>query len=386
MNFRMLTFISIVLAVYALINYYIGFRGAQALGGSRLSLNLRHYWFWAVLILSCLYPLIRFAGHFLSPELSRIFIMTASYWLGIMYYLFMIILGLDLIRLLDRWLKFLPEEFASPHPSIFLGILIIMIVLLAYGTWNARHPVISEYEINVPKKASSLNSMRVVMVSDIHLGWIVGTDQLSGMISKINELNPDLVLLPGDIIDEGVDPSAEKEIPALFTRLKPPLGTYACLGNHEYISGQADEVTAFLGQGGVKVLRDQWVELDQGIYIVGRDDGSDDGGGRMDLHSLMKGMEKDKLPVFLMDHKPAYLQEPEREGADVQFSGHTHLGQMAPNQLITRKIFEQDWGYLRKGNLQLLVSCGFGTWGPPIRIGNRPEIVLVKVNFIPSGQ
>lgn len=386
MNLRTLTFISIVIAIYALINYYIGLRGAQALGGSRLSLHLKHYWFWAVLILSCLYPLTRFAGHYLSADTSRVIILAASYWLGIIYYLFLIILGLDLIRLLDRWLGFLPEQLASPHPSVFMGIFVLMVILLAYGTWNARHPVVSEYEINVPQKSSSLHSIRVVMVSDIHLGWIVGSSQLNGLINRINDLHPDLVLLPGDIIDEGVDPSAEREIPALFARLSPPLGTYAALGNHEYISGQADEVASFLGQGGVKVLRDQWVELEQGLYIVGRDEAFGHSGGRMDLHALMKGIEKNKLPVFIMDHKPDYLQEPEQEGVDVQFSGHTHLGQFAPNQLVTGRIFEQDWGYLRKNNFQLIVSCGFGTWGPPIRIGNRPEIVLVKVNFIPSGQ
>jgi len=89
------------------------------------------------------------------------------------------------------------------------------------------------------------------------------------------------------------------------------------------------------------------------------------------------------LPVILLDHEPNDLQASAAAGVDLQFSGHTHLGQLFPNNYVTAAIYEQDWGYLRKGDLQLVVSSGFGTWGPPIRVGNRPEIVQVTVHFEP---
>jgi len=95
----------------------------------------------------------------------------------------------------------------------------------------------------------------------------------------------------------------------------------------------------------------------------------------------MSEVDSERLPVILLDHQPFHLEIAEQAGVDLQFSGHTHLGQMYPNNYITRAVFEQDWGYLRKNNFQVIVSCGFGTWGPPIRIGNRPEILNVLVHF-----
>ncbi|HOV43194.1 MAG TPA: metallophosphoesterase, partial [Syntrophothermus lipocalidus] len=86
-------------------------------------------------------------------------------------------------------------------------------------------------------------------------------------------------------------------------------------------------------------------------------------------------------PIILMDHQPIDLDEALNEGVDLQLSGHTHLGQLFPNRFVTRRVYEVDWGYLRKDNLQVIVSCGFGTWGPPIRVGNHPEIVVINVRF-----
>ncbi|MDD3364709.1 MAG: metallophosphoesterase, partial [Syntrophomonas sp.] len=128
-------------------------------------------------------------------------------------------------------------------------------------------------------------------------------------------------------------------------------------------------------------------EVANGFYVVGRDDASRhrfNGSERLELSTLMADLDKNKLPIMLMDHEPFNLDVSEKEGVDLQFSGHTHLGQLFPNNYITRAIYEQDWGYLRKNNFQAIVSCGFGTWGPPIRIGNRPEIVNVLVHFAPT--
>ncbi|HBW35391.1 MAG TPA: metallophosphoesterase, partial [Desulfosporosinus sp.] len=104
------------------------------------------------------------------------------------------------------------------------------------------------------------------------------------------------------------------------------------------------------------------------------------GAKRQDLETLMQGVNR-SLPVLLMDHQPSQLAEPVEQGVDLQVSGHTHRGQMFPIQFITSRIFENDWGYLRKGDFQLIVSSGYGTWGPPVRIGNTPEIVDITIRF-----
>jgi len=377
-------FITFILILYGLINYYVGLRGWQALNG--ISARTAYIWAGGVTLLALTFPLGRIIAPHMSHEVSKALIFIGSYWLAAMYYLFLILLISDLLRFIFRWTGVIPQSLRGQFDLVTLAVLASVVIILLFGTWNSLHPVIRNYEVTLDKKSSSLDTMRVVVVSDIHLGWIVGIDRLQKMTEMINSLNPDLVLLPGDIIDEGVDLAAEKEIPQVLQSLKPRWGSYACMGNHEYISGNADTVAYFLNRAGITVLRDQVLEVNGSFCIVGRDDASRrrfNGSERLDLHTLMADVDKNRLPIILLDHEPFNLDVSEKEGVDLQFSGHTHLGQLFPNNYVTGAIFENDWGYLRKNNFQIIVSCGFGTWGPPIRIGNRPEIVNVLVHFTP---
>ncbi|MDD4801963.1 MAG: metallophosphoesterase [Syntrophomonas sp.] len=380
-------FLSIFFSLYGLINYYIALRGWQAFN----SINNSHYlsWCWAaaVALLAVSYPLGRFLADLLPHDLSRIVIYIGSYWLAAMYYLFLILLVCDLLRAISGWAGILPSSLRDSFNVITLGVLALVGCLLLIGTWISLNPVVRNYEVTLNKKSSTIDSMRVVVVSDIHLGWIVGLDRLKYMTDIINSLEPDLVLLPGDIIDEGLDLAAEQELPEIMRSLHPRFGTFAAMGNHEYISGNPEATIELLNRAGVKVLRDQWAEVTEGFYVLGRDDASRhrfNAHERVELSTLMADVDKDKLPVILMDHEPFNLEISDKEGIDLQFSGHTHLGQLFPNNYITNAIYEQDWGYLRKDNLQIIVSSGYGTWGPPIRIGNRPEVVNVLVHFAPA--
>jgi predicted MPP superfamily phosphohydrolase len=387
MKLKLGLFVGSFLTLFGLCNYYIGLRGWQAFSYLYSSRWLAWSWVAAVTVLALAFPLGRFIAHFLPRNPDRFIIVIGSYWLAAMYYLLLILWACDLIRLLNRWFGFLPSTLRGTFAPLTLTVLLLVAILLIYGTWNALHPVVRDYEVTLPKKSSSMASMRVVVVSDIHLGWIVGIDRLEQMTEMINSLEPDLVLFPGDIVDEGVDLEAERAMPDVLQTLHPRLGSYAVMGNHEYISGNAEATIGFLERGGITVLRDQTAEIADSFYLVGRDDASRhrfNGSQRLELSDLMDGVDKARLPVLVLDHEPLHLEVAERAGVDLQFSGHTHRGQMFPNDYITHAIFEQDWGYLRKNNLQLIVSCGYGTWGPPIRIGNRPEIVNVLVHFSPS--
>jgi uncharacterized protein len=383
MSVPVIIFASIFFLLYGLSNYYIGVRGYHAL--RRVSRLIPRYWALLVLLLALSYPLGRFIiVPYLQHDLARIVMYIGSYWMAAMYYLLIILLLADLTRLVVRWTNILPASLRGHFNLVVLGVLFLVLSLIIYGTWNSLHPVVRNYEVTLAQKSSSLDSLRVVVVSDIHLGWIVGVDRLEQMAGLINSLEPDLVLFPGDIVDEGVDLKAEQAMPAVLQTLHPRLGSYAAMGNHEYISGNSEATIGFLNRGGINVLRDQFFEITDGFYIVGRDDASRhsfNGSQRLELADLMGGVEAERLPVILLDHEPFQLEVSEKAGVDLQFSGHTHLGQMYPNNYITDAIFEQDWGYLRKNDLQLIVSCGYGTWGPPIRVGNRPEIVNVLVHF-----
>lgn len=338
-----------------------------------------------MVLLAASYPLGRLLAHVLPYEASRLMIVFGSYWLAFMYYLLIFLVAIDMVGLIAKWTGIMPTADRIKTVAGW-AVIIVVTAIVIYGAWNANHPVVKTYEVTLNQKSSKLDSLQVVAVSDIHLGWINGIEKTKLMTDMINDLNPDLVLLPGDVIDEGIDLSTERKIPQLLQALHPRLGTYAIMGNHEYISGNADKVEAYLKRAGITVLRDECRKF-EGFYLIGRDNQSRrlyNGSPRQDLDTIMKDVQTEDLPVILMDHEPSKLQESEQAGIDLQVSGHTHKGQIWPNHYITRAIFEQDWGYLRKGDLQVIVSCGYGTWGPPIRVGNRPEILDIRIKFEPA--
>ncbi|WP_245754867.1 metallophosphoesterase [Pelosinus propionicus] len=301
------------------------------------------------------------------------------------YYLFLFTLSIDILRFIDTYKPFLPLKLKQRPLLVAAAIFMVTTCLIAYGTWNARHPVTINYEITIPKTAgtSSLETLQVVMVSDIHLGEIIDNRRLKRLVNRINQLEPDIVLIPGDIIDNEIDVLPNQNMIETFRKLRPKLGTYAVLGNHEYFDQQTDLAIQYLEQGNIHILRDQWTLVDNSFYVVGRDDLAKmryTSSSRQDLKTIMEGIDH-SLPIILLDHQPKNLQDAVDQGVDLQLSGHTHLGQLFPNSLITRQLYELDWGYLQKESLQVIVSCGFGTWGPPVRIGNSPEIINVTIHF-----
>jgi predicted MPP superfamily phosphohydrolase len=379
-------FLLIVLVPYLLLNYYVGVRLWQYIFSHLASGWGRVFWllFWGLVLT----PLAsRFKTLPVSTQVKDFLAFSGDYWLAALYYFLLLWLVADVGGFLGRRLGLLTSGDGRPL-AVGLAVAAIVAAVLLYGSWNARNPQITTYELTVGKPAGELKEMRMVMVSDIHLGPIVGYERLVGLVAAINGLQPDVVLLPGDIIDENVSYFVERKMAEPFGALKPRYGVWAVFGNHEYLSGKAEEVSARLREAGITVLRDEYARVGDSFYIVGRDDrrrAQFDGDGRKELAAVLAGVDR-RLPIFLMDHQPFNLDEAAGQGVDLQLSGHTHVGQMFPNNFVTRRVFEIDWGYLRKGAYQIIVSSGFGTWGPPIRVGNRPEIVLIKIKFAASAQ
>ncbi|MEQ8173821.1 MAG: metallophosphoesterase [Syntrophomonadaceae bacterium] len=382
MRLSMLVFFSIFIIIYGLSNYYIALRGWQAL--SSVSRTGALLWAAGVAFLALLYIIGRFVDGKLPYSDTRAIMLGGSYWMAAWFYFLLLFASFDLLRLLSR-LPFIPAIVWSDWSyRLFLASIGLVLILLIWGSLNAWHPVVRRYDLVLPQKSSPLNELHVVAVSDIHLGWVVDSRRLNQLVDKIRDLNPDAVFLVGDVIDEGIDPAAESLIPQALIKVQPPLGSFAILGNHEYISRQAERLKPYFLEGGVSLLRDESVKVADAFYLVGRDDRSSatfNGGARQELPALLTGIDRESLPVILLDHQPFNLHEAQVQGVDLQISGHTHLGQMFPNNLVTRAMYECDWGYLRKENLQVLVSSGYGTWGPPIRIGNRPEILDIYITF-----
>jgi len=201
------------------------------------------------------------------------------------------------------------------------------------------------------------------------------------LVTLMQAQKPDLILFGGDLFDEDILSLSRQNMAAVLRQLRPPRGVYAIMGNHEHISGSENAVR-YMEEAGITVLRDRSVRVAEALWLIGREDRQATymGDGRLPLASLMEGVDRTE-PLILLDHQPFHLQEAEAEGIDLQLSGHTHHGQFFPFNLITGAMYEVSWGYLRKGKSQYYVSCGAGTWGPPVRLGNRPEIVVIDLTF-----
>jgi len=373
-------FFTLVISIYVPAVIYTGYRLWQMTKYFFPSAPRIGYWFF-FLLFSLAFFLSRSVGSVLPDSISESINLFSYYWLVALLYLFVFLLGLDLIRFINK-LTGISSGFDKLTPHILLGAVILVGVILLYGTWNARHPRIMNYEITINKDAGSFKQLHVVMVSDLHLGAVVDRSRLEKMVNMINALKPDLILMPGDIIEDE-ETFSEQNMLATFGKLQSKLGTFVSPGNHEYYRGTTKKSFDRLKEVGISVLEDDYVKIADSFYIVGREDPAverSQGKKRKDLGEILDDVDK-KLPIILLNHQPTELETAEKEGVDLQLSGHTHRGQVFPANLITSRIFEQDWGYLKKGGLQLIVSCGYGTWGPPFRIGNKPEIVNIVINF-----
>ncbi len=377
----------LIVILFALLNYYIGLRGWQTIG-TCFRLNRSLYWvlFWC---LTFTYIVARIIENFLPAGLSRGLVLVGSNWLGLMYYFILTIALVDLVRLIGKFTGVIPKTiFDNPLAPPITGIAVLLLVggVWGFGLWNAYHPRLTHYDIRIDKPAAEIKKLHVVMISDVHLGALVGSDRLEDMVGRINSMKPDIVLFTGDTIDEDINYFKEKNMGSHFKKIKSKYGVFAVLGNHEYIGRYADEAVRELEKSGVKVLKDSFVKVADSFYLVGRDDKSGarfTGYTRKSLEDIMSNVDR-SLPIIVMDHQPTNLGEAQRAGVDLQVSGHTHRGQLFPNHLITRRIYENDYGYLRKDDLNVIVSSGYGTWGPPIRVGNIAEIVDIDVNLVSS--
>ncbi|MCL2766048.1 MAG: metallophosphoesterase, partial [Peptococcaceae bacterium] len=301
----------------------------------------------------------------------------------LMLYLFLTLIVIDLFRFLNRWLHIIPDSSTYSPVAVGIAVLIFVVGLIAYGVWNAHNTRISHYEVDIHKDAAGINEMRVVLVSDIHIGSIIDKERVGRMVERVNSLNPDLIVMPGDLFDGDLSVYLEQNIYEEISSLQATYGIFAVFGNHDYMGGISSEAQRLLLEAGVVVLRDEYRLVADSFYVVGREDWSLSMQGmrsRLDLADIMADVDRAK-PVLLLDHQPFNLAEGREQGVDLQLSGHTHRGQLFPFSIVTNMLFEQDWGYLNKDGTQLVVSCGYGTWGPPLRLNSVSEIVLVTVRF-----
>ncbi len=384
-GFRLAIFLTVFFLLYGSLNFYIYSSAIDALRhfasgiGEQIFLG-----FFLVMVFS--YPIARILGKWLPMQLSDALATIGGLWFAAMLYAILALLLIDFVGLIT---SFFPQSDAAIsdnliiiNTALFTVTSLTILGLIIYGYLNAVKPRTRKIELFIDKSPPALKTLTIAFASDIHLGHVIGQKSLLRIISSINGLNPDLVLFPGDLVDEELEPVIKKDLGPVFRKLNPKYGVFAVTGNHEYIGG-VEPAVDYLSEFGIRFLRDESIKIEEKFFVSGREDvstGAFFNKPRKTLSEVLAGVDK-KMPVILMDHQPVALAEAEKEGIDLQVSGHTHHGQMWPLQAITKRVFKLSWGYKLLGKSHFYVSSGAGSWGPRVRIGNKPEVVFIKINF-----
>ena len=353
---------TIIVLLYSGFAFYIGWNIKILLNSYNLYPRPIIYWpiFFIIsfaFIIGRLHP----ALHFLS--------IIGNYWMFVLQYGLILCLLANLLV----WLTPLSTKIVGT------GALAIFVVLFAVGTYFAYTPTVHKTTITIEKEGEP---MRVVMASDFHLGMLSHKGHLEKFVKLSNEQNPDLVMLVGDIVDDDPTRYIKTGMKDVMSQLQATYGVYGVLGNHEYYGNKIEEFNKAMKESGVTILMDETIELPNGVYLTGQEDLTN-----KDRLAIAELKPKDAdAPWFVMNHTPNDLTAPKEAGVDFHVSGHTHKGQMWPNQLITERIFDLGYGHEMFGQMHALVSSGFGFWGPPMRIGSQAELWVVDINYTNNKQ
>lgn len=376
-------FFIIFFTVYTTLNYYVFIRGWQTIGNYPI---IKIIYLISFILIAYGYVFVKILYKVLPPLIYDIWLGVGAIWFAFLVYFILSLLLIDIVRFFDSKFQFLPEILRSSEDSIkrYTALIVIAVVSLIVflGNLNKRNIEIRSLELTVPKGQCKLSELNVVMASDIHLSPVDGEKLLTRIVDKMNSLNPDIVLLAGDIVDDKAEILEARGIGKSFQKLKTRYGVYTINGNHEFINGVEASVL-YAEQLGFRTLRDDYALIDSSFYVIGREDRvmpQFTGKQRKSIKEIIRNINQD-YPKILLDHTPVGLEEAERNNIDIQLSGHTHHGQIWPANLITKMIYELSWGYKKKGNTHYYVSSGAGTWGPPVRTGSRSEIVNLKIKF-----
>ncbi|MDL2217024.1 metallophosphoesterase [Christensenellaceae bacterium OttesenSCG-928-M15] len=324
---------------------------------------------------------------FVLPSALAITLVSVSAYkrsmlMGFVIYLGVFYLITDLVRVIARIFVYDTDFFSYLETSGFFALLPIMLALILclYGYYNAKRIRPTHYSVHTGKLDGTL---RIAMISDLHLGAGMKAADLHKLVAITNAQAPNMILLCGDIFEEKTDMPLALEAMRICRGFHAEQGVYYVPGNHEFKWLKQNNLTLrslrdILAQGGVEMLCDETLFVDDRLYLVGRNDSA--GKTRAPLESLLTSIDKTH-PVVVMDHKPAGLHEVANLEVDLQLSGHTHAGQLFHVGRLGEWYGHSDLMYGRRdeGNYTAIVSSGAGTWGFPIRVGSPSEVVVVDL-------
>jgi hypothetical protein len=301
------------------------------------------------------------------------------YGAAYLFYLFFLFILYDMLLAVNRCLAIIPSRVIRSRSFQDVSLCLLMtvpIIVVIIGRENYSHLRINEYRIAVPKKSAKIEHMKIAVASDFHLGELSNERFLRDFVDKLNAQKPDLVLLPGDIVEGGSRHAETGEFERQFGRIKSTYGVYASLGNHEYhgMAGNLD----FFRKAKIKVLKDAVMRVDNVFYLVGRNDNHIN--NRKSVEELLSDISVN-LPIIMIDHRPSGYDSVSRSQVDIEVSGHTHNGQLFPFNYMTYYLYDLSWGYKKIRNTHFFVTSGIQGWGPHVRTTGASEIMIINVNF-----
>lgn len=389
--------------IYILLNIYVLRWGYLWIGNCHHLFQSRIF----RIILTVIYTLIALTpltGFLIRKPafLHRILKITSNYFLGIFMYILMVLFSIDVVRLI---LKYAVHASWIQSRIVFAAVgaccICIVIIISFSGIYHVKHIKVTPYKITVDKSAPDMDSLQIVLLADTHFGYNSGAVHAQEIVDKINEQNPDLVCIAGDIFDNEYDAVREPEkISEILRTIRSKYGVYACWGNHDLnepiLAGftfkhkkedskqlKDPRMKRFLQNSNIQLLEDEAVLIDNSFYVVGRKDASlieKIEEKRKTPAQLTQKLDKDKT-IIVIDHQPKELQDIADAGVDLDLCGHTHDGQTFPGNFTVKFLWENPCGYLQKGSMHNIVTSGSGVWGPAMRVGTDSEICTINLIF-----
>jgi len=366
-------FITIVFAIYLLPGIYVYIRILNLFNHKHGKIIFTIA-FW---LLMFLFPLTETLAHSRVSGLGNSLILSGYLLLPFLLYLFLSVLVRDLLLVVNRMLKIIAtEKLQTPRIKIitFFILLIIPAMVVVFGMFKYADIKVNRYQIEIPRRSSALQHLRILLASDFHLRELTSDHLMPDFVKKVNSLNADILLLPGDILEGDRQDEQVAEFERQFSQIQTKYGVYASLGNHEFYHG--GERTDFFKNAHITVLTDTTIIINHAFALLGRND--QHFYKRKPVSDLV-GNLPDKLPVIILDHRPTDLQNISASGADILVSGHTHNGQLFPFNYIADKIYELSWGYKKINKTHVFVTSGIQLWGPPVRTTGDSEMMVIDV-------
>jgi predicted MPP superfamily phosphohydrolase len=363
---RIAIFVLIVQSILFLIHFFLYATWTMFWGEARPQANSTLQL--TLALLSMTFISASLLGYRYSNVLVRMYYTISAVWLGFVNFGF--------VAACACWVFYGGLRVFGLHPdrrllaSIFLGLAILATL---YGMANAARTRVKKITVKLPNLPESWRGRVAAQVSDLHLGHVRNVGFIRRVVTMLTRLRPDVVFITGDLYD-GLAVDLER-LSEPWAEITAPLGAYFITGNHEEFSDRTKYLDS-LKRFGVRILNNEKIIVD-GLQIVGLHYRDAVPGPR--FRSLLKdaALDREQASVLLV-HEPRHLTVAEEEGISLQLSGHTHRGQFFPFTRIVSRIYKQyAYGLQRLGDLLVYTTCGTGTWGPPMRVGTNPEIVLI---------